>query len=176
MGGFSKPRTAAIQSLDSVPLFRIMCYVPLMALVPSLSPLQDSPARAPCLHTICSRVHLSLLLLPPLRPFFVYLSSPPVAQVVTRRPLELTGGRCHAAPGVLSSVPMFEVLPPPNLCGWWYLARVWVEGRRRRCPSDDLDIFNASYHTSQINRSIFGALDSPQSSWCSSLSAPPQMV
>ena len=23
----------------------------------------------------------------------------------------------------------------PDLCGWWYLALVWVEGRRRRRPS-----------------------------------------
>ena len=37
---------------------------------------------------------------------------PPVAPVVTRRPLELTGGRCHAAPGVLSRVPMFVGVSP----------------------------------------------------------------
>ena len=43
LGGFSKPRTAAIQSLDSVPIFRIMCYVPLMALVTLLYPPLDSP-------------------------------------------------------------------------------------------------------------------------------------
>ena len=81
LGGFPKPRTAAIQSLDSVHIFRIMCYVPLMALVPPLFPLRDSPAWAPCLQTICPRMHLSLLLLPPLRPFFVYLPSPPVARL-----------------------------------------------------------------------------------------------
>ena len=57
-------------------------------------------------------MHLSLLLLPPLHPFFVYLLPPPVAPVVTRRPpVRLTGGRCHAAPGVLPSVPMFGGLP-----------------------------------------------------------------
>ena len=39
---------------------------------PSLSPPRDSPVRAPCLHpTLPARASLSLLLLPPLRPFFV---------------------------------------------------------------------------------------------------------
>ena len=89
-----------------------MYYGPVMAVVPPLSPPRDSPARAPCLQTSFPRVHLSPLLVPPLRPFFVYFSSPPVALVVTRRPSELTDGRCHAAPCVLSSVPMFVGFPP----------------------------------------------------------------
>ena len=62
---------------------------------------------------------------------------------------------------------------PPDLCGWRYLAWVWVEGHRRRCPPDGLEVFNASRHTERINSSIFRALDSPRSYWCSSLSAPP---
>ena len=37
---------------------------------PPLSPPQDSPAKAPCLQTNFSRVHLSLLLLPSLRSQF----------------------------------------------------------------------------------------------------------
>ena len=28
--------------------------------------------------------------------------------------------------------PICRFVPPPDLCGWWYLAWVWVEGRRRR--------------------------------------------
>ena len=45
----------------------------------------------------------------------------------------------------LVSCPESECLKvcPPHLCGWWYLARVWVEGRRRRCPPDDLEVLNA---------------------------------
>ena len=43
---------------------------------------------------------------------FRLCAAPPVAPVVTRRPSQLTGGQCHAAPGVLASVPMFVVLPP----------------------------------------------------------------
>ena len=38
-----------------------------------------------------------------------------------------------SSPGFLSRVP-YGCFPPPDLCGWWYLARVWVEGRRRRRP------------------------------------------
>ena len=89
-----------------------MFYVPVMALVPPLYPPRDSPAQAPCLQTNFPRVHLSLLLLPSLRPFFVYLLPPPVVPVVTRRLSHLTGGRCHASPGVLASVPLFGGFPP----------------------------------------------------------------
>ena len=49
-------------------------------------PPQYFPAWAPCLQPLFPCVHISLLLLRPLCLFFVYLSSPPVAPVVTRRP------------------------------------------------------------------------------------------
>ena len=94
------------------PLFRIMYYVPVMAVVPPLSPPPRFPrpsSMSP--NKLPTRAYLS----PPLASslsVFIYLSSPPVAPVVTRRPPELTGGRCHAAPGVLSSVAMFVGLPP----------------------------------------------------------------
>ena len=155
-----------------------MCYIPLGFGHPYfLSPLypnQDSPARVPCLQKNCPRVHLSLIILPPLHLFFVYLSSHPVAPVVTRRlPVRLTGGRCHAAPGGLSSVSMFGCLTPTTCgdggtslgCGW--------RGVGERFPPNDLEVFNAFRHTDRNHRSIFGALDSPRSSWCLSLSAPP---
>ena len=96
-------------------LLRIMCYVfpSTDGSGPPLSPASEIPPhRVPCLQPICPRVYISHLLLPPLRPFVVYLPSPPVAPVVTPRPtVRLTGGRCHAALGVLSRVPMFEGLP-----------------------------------------------------------------
>ena len=70
--------------------------------------------------------------------------------------------------------PEFWGFAPPDLCGWRYLARVWVEGSTRRCPPDGIEVLNASLHTDQINwRSIFSALGSSLSSWCSSLSASP---
>ena len=142
-----------------------MCYVPLMALAPpSLPPpSQDYPARAPCLQTIFPRVHISLLLLPPLRPFFVYLPSPPVAPVVTCRPPVSDWRPVPCCPWCPVQCPVVWGFapPPPDLCGWRYLARVWVEGRRRLCPPDGLEVFNASRHTYRNNRSIFRALDSP---------------
>ena len=40
----------------------------------------------------------------------------------------------------LVSCPVSQCLGvcPPDLCGWRYLSRVWVEGHRRRCPPDGL--------------------------------------
>ena len=115
LGGFSKPRTAATQSLDSVPIFRIMCYVPLMALVPpSLSP----PPRFPRLSSMSpenlpARASLSPPLASYLYVFRLFAAPPPVAPVVTRcPPVRLTGCRCHDTPSVLTSVPMFGGLPP----------------------------------------------------------------
>ena len=58
------------------PIFIIMCYGALMDVVPPLSPPRDSPVRAPCLQPLFPRMHLSLLLLPPLRPFVVYFRPP----------------------------------------------------------------------------------------------------
>ena len=44
---------------------------------------------------------------------------------------------------------------PPDLCGWRYLSRVWVKGRRRWCPPDVLDVFNelSPYRTKYLWRS-----------------------
>ena len=39
-----------------------------------------------------------------------------------------------SSPGVLSIVPYAGVHPPPDPCGWWYLAWVWVEGRKETAP------------------------------------------
>ena len=45
---------------------------------------------------------------------------------------------------------------PTNLCGWRYLDRVWVEGRRRRCPPDDIEVFNAFiFNVSCIHPKIY---------------------
>ena len=66
----SNPRTTAIGSLDSVPVYSwLFATFPFYWWLwsPPLFPLKDSPAWDPCLQSLCSHVHLSLLLLPPLR-------------------------------------------------------------------------------------------------------------
>ena len=120
-------------SLDSVPfIISLMCYVPPSTdgSVPPPSPPSEIPPELLSLQ-ISLPVHVSLP--PPLSSslsvcsFAVLLLGAPV---VTRRPpVWLTGGRCHV---VSESRCLMASLP--NLCGWWYLARVWVEGRRRRHP------------------------------------------
>ena len=115
-----------------------MCYI-FLSTDGSGHPLPP-PLRFPCtdFHVFsqfsCACISFSSSCLLSVRLSFICRPSS-VAPVFTRRlPWWLTGGRCHAAPGVLSIVPMFEGPPPPELCGWWYLARVWVEGHRRWCP------------------------------------------
>ena len=83
-----------------------------MAVVPPLPPPPDIPP--PELH-VYSHFARACISSPPLASFpsvFRLVVFPPVDPVVTHRPPELTGGRCHAAPGVLSSVPMFVGVPP----------------------------------------------------------------
>ena len=83
----------------------------------------------------------------------------------------LTGGRCHAAPGVLYSVPMFGGFPPRPV-------RLAVLGgcRWRGVGDGAPPMFLRSSMRLAIpagtSRDIFCALDTPRSSWCSSLSAP----
>ena len=47
---------------------------------------------------------------------------------------------------------------PPDLCGWRYLARVWVEGRRRRSPPGGLEVLNVSRHTDWTTEVSFALL------------------
>ena len=81
---------AAMGSQDSVPFYLGLCDTfsrPLMVLVtPLYLPSEITLHRAPSLQPIFPHMHISTLLLPPLRPFAVYFPSPPVAPVVNRRP------------------------------------------------------------------------------------------
>ena len=97
LGGFSKTRTAAIQSLDSVPIFRIMCYVSLMALVPP----PDIPP--PELH-VSKNLPAHASLSPPLA------SSPSVFRLFTVPP---SSAGCHPP-----SVRMTDWRPVP-CCPWF---------------------------------------------------------
>ena len=86
-----------------------------MAMVPSLSP----PPRFPRPRSM-STSHFARACIPLSPPLASSLSVfrlvvvPPVAPVVTRRPPELTGGRCHAAPVVFSKCPDDCVHAPPR--------------------------------------------------------------
>ena len=76
--------------------------------------------------------------LPPLRPF---LCSRPTTSSSVWSPVVLPSevfsppadGQPMSSSGGLSGVCRFAP-PPPDLCGWCYLAWVWVEGQRRRHP------------------------------------------
>ena len=91
------------------------------------------PPRFPPSSFFTANLPARVFLTPPLSSsLFVccYAVLPPGAPVVTCRPLVwLTGGRFH----VVSASRCFMAFLP-NLCSWWYLARVLVEGRRRRRP------------------------------------------
>ena len=102
-----------------------------------------------------TRILCLFFILPPLRPCLIIGRPPPSASghsssVWWKSPyLRLTADQCPS-PGFLSSVP-YEGLPPPDLCSWWYVARVWVEGRRRRRPRDGIEFLDAltdvAWHT-----------------------------
>ena len=126
-----------MEYLDSAPL-NLVYYFPCQTMV--LVPLLITPPRFPgflaqCILPVSSLFYSYCLL----SVRFCSVGRPPPAasghlsSVRRKSPdLGMTSDRCPS-PGFLSSVP-YEVLPPPDLCGWWYLARVWVEGQRRRRP------------------------------------------
>ena len=165
MGGFSKPRTAATQSLSSVLLIRLLLFPSTDGHGPFLSPPSKIPPSS--LSSVNFPVHLSLLLLPPLRPLVVYLPSSPLAPVVTRRPpVRLTGGRCHATPGCLLITPTLDGLPPQPVR--LVLLGLGVGGgRRRRPPPDDLGSSKC------FTVPVFDALDSPRCSFACLCLPPP---
>ena len=116
------------------PIYRIIYSGPIDGCGPPSLPPRDFPVRAPCLQTLCPRVHLSLPFLPPLRPLFRLVVFPP------------SSAGCHppSARTDWRPVPCCSCCPfqcpdgcgraPPDLCGWRYLARVLVGGIRRRRP------------------------------------------
>ena len=108
LGGFSKPRTAATQSLDSVPLLVSVLRFPVhwWFWYPPLSPLLES-TRAPCLQPIYPHVYLSLLLFPPLCPFVIMSSSPQEFRLSPAIRLY-----DWLVAGASPSIPMFDGLPP----------------------------------------------------------------
>ena len=83
--------------------------------------------------------------MPPLRPFLCIQSTllQCMIPLIVRPPSSV----CRRATNPLASADQCPLLvswpsvpyaglhpPPPDLCGWWYLAWVWVGGQRRRRP------------------------------------------
>ena len=127
-----------IISLESIPLY-LDYYVSRpqnMILVPPYPPSKIHPGFLP--YSAIFPNPLSLPLLLPLCPFF--FSRPSTSSSAGGHPSSVcwesafrrTSGQCPA-PGTMYSVPTYDS-SPPGLCGWYYLVRVWVEGRRRQHP------------------------------------------
>ena len=51
-------------------------------------------------------------------------------------------------PLVVFTASGYVMFCPPDLCVWWYLARVCVRGKGDGAPPDDLEVLNAfsPYH------------------------------
>ena len=109
-----------------------------MFLVPSSPPPQRFT------RVLCPPGHLSRVLYP-----FIFFASSPSISVYSAAPLQQrlalhrpSVGSLHPSgwrpTNVLSCFPVQRPIcrfaPPPDLCGWWCLAWVWAEGRRRRRP------------------------------------------
>ena len=135
----SIPEHRIRRPLDSVPMFKFLFVSPsVMVLVTSFFPLQYSPGFVP------SRAYFRSPL--SFRPFCllsvhirVFSRPPPAASGTSssfRRKVysHPADGRPKFSPGFLSHDPMQVCTLPPDLCEWWYLDWVWVEGRRRRRP------------------------------------------
>ena len=131
-GGVPYPEHRLNWSLDSVPMFKFLCFPSVMVWSLPFHPSNIQPG------SLLSRTSCPYLLsffpncLPP--PVSVYLADL-LQRLVIHRPsvgklptLWLPADRCP----LLVSCPashMQVCAPPPELYGWWYLALVWVEGQ-----------------------------------------------
>ena len=105
-------------------------------------PLPPRFVRVPCsLWNILPVSSLFPSYMPPLRPFLCIQLTllqcliPPIVRTPAsiRRRATNPPALADQCPLLVSrpSVPYAGLHPPPNLYGWWYLAWVWVGGRRR---------------------------------------------
>ena len=141
-GGVPYPEHRLHWSLDSVPSIRFLCFPSVMVWS---RPFFFSPPRfirVPCSTNILPVSSLFSSYLPPLRPF---LSSQPTPSSVysPHRPSPIVRpsesyqpsgfGRPISSPGFLPQRPICRFAPAPDICGWWYVAWVWVRGRVQTC-------------------------------------------
>ena len=136
-GGIPIPEQRLCGTIYSVPLFSLLFSRQTMVLIPTPSP----PSK---IHPVSLP---SAVCLYPLY-FLPDASSPSVSVHVGRPPpaasghsasvqrksttLRLTADQYPLLVSFLAS--RMKFCPPPELCVWWYLARVWLKGRRRRSP------------------------------------------
>ena len=104
-------------------------------------------------------MHLSLLFLPPLRPFFVYCSVHPSSAGCHPQ-----SARTWLAAGSMLPLVSFPVSPclgvcPPDLCGWRYLAWVWVGGVGDGAPPMFLLSSMRCRHTGRVSSALLKPLD-----------------
>ena len=132
----SNTRTAAKKGSRLCPSFYLLCFMSMMVPVPPYPPSKIHPGY---LHSSAFCPYpLPSFLLPPLRPFLCSRPSTSISvwsPVV--RPSEVYNPPADCRSNALLLVSctascMRVCTPTPDLCGWWYLDWVWVEGRRRR--------------------------------------------
>ena len=87
-GGVPYPEHQLNWSLDSVPMFKFLCFPSVMVLIPSFSPLQDS-AGLLAFQNILPVSFLFLSLMPPLRPFLCIQPTPSSVCSPIVRPSEI---------------------------------------------------------------------------------------
>ena len=130
----SNPQTAAWSISRLYPSkFRLLFSCPMMVLVPPPPPSPPSNIPPGSLPIAVRPFPLYFSPLPPLCPcLFIWLSPSSSVWSPVVRTADFSGGLLTNA---LSWFPASRMkVCPPDLCGWWYLDWVWVEGRRRRRP------------------------------------------
>ena len=143
----SLPRASAIWTLDSVPIFKFLCFRHVMVLVPPFLPLRFT--RVPCSPEHLARILSFFFQLHPLRPFLFIrpTTSSSVCHPLSLRQkssaLRLTANQC---PLLVSYLAYASLYPTPTCaaggtwlgCGWRGEgdgAHLWWSGVPRRVGS-----------------------------------------
>ena len=122
-GGVPYPEHRLNWSLDSVPMFKFLCFLSVMVLVPSFPPLLNS-AGFLAFQNILPVSSLFSSLMPPFRPFLCIQPTPSSVCSPIVRPSESYQPPGWRTTNVLSWFPVQHPIcrfaPPPDLCGCWY--------------------------------------------------------
>ena len=154
-GGVPYPEHRLNLSLDSVPMFKFLCFPSVMVLVPSFSPLQDS-AGFLAFHNILPVSSLFLSLMPPIRPFLCIQPTPSSVCSPIVRPSESYQPSGCRPTNVLSWFPVQRPIcsfaPPPPTCaaGGTWLGCGW-RGEGDGTSRDGLESLNASAGVGRVS-------------------------